>query len=233
MSYSGRTYETFIATSASVEDAVVYGTISGAVTVEEISGSTIGSVDNLMRISATDPQAGSVVVVPLLTSGDAFPDAFRFVYSVSNFSPPANSYSTFLSFANATNTLAWNVFFNISTSSLGQNIPIVSETLSQSIVGGQWLFPSQSINSAVNIYGAVRKIAPFSNPPQVEFKLEAGGLSLEPTITSIAYSLNPTTGSVHTQWAGEDFVSASFGVAFDIAEVGTVNTNFSVTFLPY
>lgn len=233
MAYSGRTYETFIATSASVEAPIIYGTVSGSVTIEEISGSTFGSVDNLMKLSVTDPQAGAVVVVPLLTSGDAFPDAFRFVYSVSNFSPPANSYSTLLSFTNATNTLAWNVFFNISTSSLGQNIPIVNEALSQSTVGAQWLFPSQSINSAVNIYGAVRKIAPFSNPPQVEFKLEAGGFSLEPTITSIAYSLNPTTGSVNTQWAGEDFVSASFAVSFNSTEVGTVDTNFFVTFLPY
>lgn len=231
MAYQGRTIEFITIASSSLGTPTIYGTISGSVGVEHVSGSLFGAINDLMKVSVDSPQAGTVVVVPLASVPHPFPSEFDFTYEAIGIGVPGN-YKAILSFQNVTNVMAWNVLQTITTSSDYRSAVEVNESISGSLTGATWLFPSMSVGGGTHVDGQVKKVAPFTSTPQIQFKLNVSSFSDEGTREQIFYTVSPSSGTINPQWLGEDFVSASIVLLFESALSGVVDTYFDVRFKP-
>lgn len=225
----------FRPTTANLGTPAITGTITGGVATADIDGSTIATPYDLIQITATDPQAGSYVVVPVNLPAGANPLPDRFSLDVIAFAttPPSFDYEVQFAFSDASENLSWIIDHRIEA--VGSTRPALTILeFDTGVLGASWDLPDLPMSTAVLATVNVEKVAPFSNPPQLRMEFTCSNLqSTEPSVTSSIPMTNPSSGSVSAGWAGENFEGFNLVVFYPNTMVGAVTTYVAVNFEPH
>lgn len=219
--------------SSSLGTPIITGTITGGVTVADVSGSALGGVIDFVQIVATDPQAGSFVQIPITLPVTPLPDNFGVNIQFFTGAPPADNFQAGLAFMDSSGTRAWQIYHLIEVSSSTRPAIKVLETQS-GVIGASWNFPDLgSMSNAVDVQATITKVSPFAAIPQVQFEMTARNFLVHSgSVTSKAVAANKTTGTISAGWTGEDFVGAQIVLVFLNTMVGAVNLFAAVEFVP-
>ena len=220
-------------TSSSFGTPIITGTITGGVTVTDVSGSVFGGVIDFVQIVATDPQAGAFVQIPITLPVTPLPDNFGVNIQFFTGAPPADNFQSGLAFIDSTGNRFWEIFHSVEvSSSIRPAIKILE--LDTFVIGALWDFPDLgSMSNAVDVQATITKVAPFAAIPQVQFEMTARNFSVHSgSVTSKAVAANKTTGTISAGWAGEDFFGAQIVLVFTSTMVGAVNLFAAVEFVP-
>lgn len=212
---------------------VVTGTITGGITIADVSGSAIGSLYDYLRVRAVDPQAGAFAQIPLTLPVTPLPDRFNVALTFFTAGAPAADFSAALAFVDSTGDRGWQVFHDVDMVPSSRPVIRVLES-DTGVIGASWDFPSATISSAVDVRIDVEKLAPFTAVPQVSFDVAARGLAItDALVASSAASLNPSSGTVSAGWVGEDFETAELVLIYPSTMVGNVDLFVILEFLPH
>jgi len=206
---------------------------SGSIAVTDVSGSTVGWVDDIIQITITNPAAGTVAMIPITLPVSPLPDKFDIDLAFYTGAPPANDFVSMLSFLDSSGDLAWSIYHNVNVADTSR--PLVRITEVESFVNGaSWDLPDTLVGNAVVLQGSIEKVAPFAAIPQIRFRLSGNGFwPNESKVSGEVFGGNPTTGSISAGWETNDFVSASITLVYNSGSVGTVPLYMILGFLPH
>lgn len=201
--------------------------------VDVVDVSQPGSLYNTISVTATDPQAGSVVFIPVILPVTPVPNKFRIKALVYSAAPPAVDYTATISLLGSRNDLAWAFIITIDNSTTTRPGLLVYD-VDGGVVGGTWTFPDLDLGSSIDLDILVEKIAPFTAIPQLKITSEIGDLGSwscqRGLVKSVAYAGAPSSGTISAAWATEDFEGVGISLVFPGTIVGDVVTNFSLVF---
>jgi len=220
--------------AADLGTPIITGTVSGGVVVTDIAGALQGGVSDFLRVTATAPQAGAVVEIPITMPVTPLPDRFSLRMNMFTGAPPPSDFQAGLAFRDSTGDRAWEIFHSVDV--IGTTRPVVRVLeIDSFVIGATWDFPDALISNSVGLHAVVEKVAPFTAIPQVRFDIEAnnGFASDVPTVSSTALTAAPSSGVISPGWLGEDFVSASLVFVYTNTEVGDVDLLVILEFLPH
>lgn len=212
---------------------IVTGTVTGGVTVTDIAGATLGSVYDYIQITATDPQAGAFVQIPITMPVSPLPDRFELDLVLFTGGPPSDDFQSGLAFGDASGDRFWEIFHQVDVSSTSRPVVKILE-IDTFVVGASWDLPDAIIGNGVEVHAAVEKVVPFAAIPQVRFDVTGGSLAVnEAKVSGTAFALNKTSGTISAGWTGEDFVTAQIILVFLSTMVGAVDLFLALEFLPH
>jgi len=212
---------------------VVTGTITGGVTVTDVTGAAIGSLYDYVRIRAVDPQAGAFVQVPITLPVTPLPDRFAVSLTFFTLGPPAADFNAALAFVDSTGDRGWQVFHDVDVAPSARPVIRVLES-DTGVTGATWDFPTATLGSSVDARIDIEKVAPFTATPQISIDIAARGLAItDPLIASSAAALNATSGTISAGWVGEDFETTSLIVIYPSTMVGNVDLFMILEFMPH
>lgn len=220
--------------AADFDTPIIIGTVTGGVTVTDVSGSVFGGVIDFVQIVATDPQAGALVQIPITLPVTPLPDNFGVNIQLFTGAPPTDNFQSGLAFVDSTGNRFWEIFHAVEVSSSIRSAIKILELTTDGVVGASWNFPDLgNMSNAVDIEAVVTKVSPFAAIPQVQFDVTARNFSVHSaSVHSKAVSANKTSGSISAGWTGEDFVGAQVVLVFPNTMSGAVNLFTSVEFVP-
>jgi len=223
----------FTPTTADLDTEVVIGTIT-SVSITDVAGSTIGFTSDLIRVTATAPQAGSSISIPILIPVTPLPDKFSVKLSLFTGAPPSVDFLSALAFIDSSGDLSWNLLHSCNAASTTRSAFSIVD-IDTGVTNATWQFPDLlSHGNALNLSADIEKVAPFTATPQIRISGTAGTfVPANNTCSSAAFTNAPTSGTISAGWAGEDFESASLLLFFPNTAVGTLDLFISLTFLPH
>lgn len=219
--------------AADFDTPIIIGTVTGGVTVTDIAGATLGGVYDYIQITATDPQAGAFVQIPITMPVSPLPDRFELDLVLFTGAPPSDSFQSGLAFGDASGDRFWELFHSVETTTTSRPVIRILE-VDTFVIGASWDFPDASIGNGVEVHAAVEKVVPFAAIPQVRFDVTGGSLAVnEAKVSGTAFALNKTSGTISAGWTGEDFVTAQIILVFLSTMVGAVDLFLALEFLPH
>lgn len=223
----------FVPTSAELGTPVIIGTVTGGVAISDVAGSTTGSPFDYIQITATDPQAGATVIVPITMPVTPFPDKFQLILQIFTGTPPTADFLAALSFTDNTGNLAWTIMHEVTVATTTRPAFTIVET-DTLVTGATWDMPDLSIGNALDAHISIKKVAPFTAVPQVLIESVAGNFSSSDAyVSSAAWTISTSSGTVNAGWVGEDFKEASLVLQYANTIAGAQDVFVSMQFLPH
>lgn len=221
----------FVVTSASLGTPIITGDY-GSIVITDVPGEFVGGLNNYIRFQTTNPVGMLIVVVPIEYPVAPMPDKFSLNVQIFTGDNPPVPFQSAVGFMNEDNTKAWQIFHAIPTGSISGSAVQVIEVV-DNVVGAMWNWPQALTNNSVDIVGQVEKIAPFAAIPQVKIDLDVGLFESQyPRTHGVAYPLGKTSGTLNSEWEGDDFHHPSIILIYP-TYVGMLDAYFSIEFLPH
>jgi hypothetical protein len=205
-------------TSSMLGTPDVIGSVEGVV-ITDIPSTSTGLFNNTVNIVVSDPVAGTSLSIPITFPVSPIPDRLNVNIRWLTGAPPLDDFSISLGFLSASGDLSWNVIHT--ATAIASARPAVNIVEIDGVTtGASWNMPDLTISSAVDLKIGMRKLAPFTAIPQVQFTVEAGDISLQDCVKATTFSISPSSGTISPAWVGEDFVSLRLSMFFGNTIVG-------------
>jgi hypothetical protein len=224
----------FRPTAANYGTPVITGTITGGITVTDVPGAAVGSVYDYVQVLATDPQAGSFVIIPITIPTTPFPDRFEFELTFFTGAPAVADFDAQLSFGDGTGNLFWSFYHSVDVASTSRPAFTILEGDS-GVVGATWNMPNLTISNAVFIHAQIEKVVPFTAIPQLRIDALARGFTATgAAVQGSASTAGPTSGVISPgAWVGADFEQLSLVLLYPNTIAGPQPLFVALEFLPH
>lgn len=211
---------------------VITGTIAN-LAVADAPGAALGGVHDYIQISATDPQAGAVAIIPIAMPSAPLPDRFEIDLVFFTGAPPSGDFAVQLAFGDSTGDLYWSIYHAVDVAATTRPAFTIVEVESF-VPGASWDMPDLLLSNAVFIRASFEKVAPFTAVPQIRIEAEARGFSVDQdSVKGLASSFAPSSGSISAGWLGEDFETVSLVLSYTNTLVGVQDVFLALEFLPH